>query len=94
MDPSILLNNPKLSSISPEKLNFLLDFAKKNENRTPKEMLPLFLAASSSARKQGLDFSSSETSLILELMKQNMTEEEKRKVDMIVNMVQKRQNLT
>ena len=36
-----------------------------------------------------MTFSSAESSLILEIMKQNMTEEEKKKTDMIINMFQR-----
>ena len=89
MNPSVLLNNPALKNISQEKLNFLLHFATENRDKNPKDMVPLFLAASASAKKQGMSFSGSESALILEIMKQNMTEQEKNKVDLIVNMFQK-----
>lgn len=89
MNPAILLNNPALKNISPEKLNFLLQFAQENNNKNPKDMVPLFLAASTSAHKKGMTFTNAESALILEIMKQNMTDEEKRKTDMIINMFQK-----
>lgn len=79
MNPAFLSNNPALKNISPEKLNFLLQFAQENNNKNPKDMVPLFLAASSSARKNGMTFSNAESALILEIMKQNMNEEEKKK---------------
>ena len=88
MNPAFLANNPALQNISPEKLNFLLQFAQENNNKNPKDMVPMFLAASASAKKQGMTFSGPESSLILEIMKQNMSEEEKKKTDMIINMFQ------
>ncbi len=88
MNPAFLLNNPALNNISQDKLNFLLQFANENSNKNPKDMIPLFLAASSSAKKKGMTFSGAESALILEIMKQNMNEEEKKKTDMIVNMFQ------
>ena len=39
MNPGILLNNPALKNISPEKLNFLLQFAQENNNKNPKDMV-------------------------------------------------------
>ncbi len=91
MDPSFLNNNPNLNGISSEKINFLMDFASKNQTKSPREMLPLFLAATTSARKQGLEFSSNETSIILDLLKQNMNDEERKKVDYIVSVFAKYQ---
>ncbi len=88
MNPNILLNNPALKNISSDKLNFLLQFAQENNNKNPKDMVPLFLAASASAKKQGMTFSGTESALILEIMKQNMNEEERKKTDMIINMFQ------
>lgn len=88
MNPNVLLNNPALKNISPEKLNFLLQFAQENSNKNPKDMIPLFLAASASAKKKGMTFSGTESALILEIMKQNMNDEEKKKTDMILNMFQ------
>ena len=94
MNPSILLNNPALKNISQEKLNFLMHFATENSDKNPKDMVPLFLAASASAKKKGMSFSGAESALILEIMKQNMTESERNKVDMIVNMFQNRKGDT
>ena len=89
MNISSLMDNPGLKDISPEKMQFLLDFATKNENRSPKDMIPFFMAASKSAKNNGIDFSNSEVSLIIEIMKQNMTPEEQKKVDMILSMFEK-----
>lgn len=88
MNLSHLLNNPALNSVSPDKLNFLLQFAQENHDKKPKDMVPLFMAASASARKKGMTFSGTEFSLILEILKQNMSDEEKKKTDMIINMFQ------
>ena len=89
MDPTLLLKNPALTNISPDKLQFLLDFAQNNQSKNPKEMIPIFMAASKAAQSNGIQFDSQETSLILEIMKQNMSEEEKKKADLIINIFKK-----
>ncbi len=94
MNLSNLSNNPALKSISDDKINFLLQFANENKDKKPKDMIPLFLAASASAQKKGMTFSGTEANLILEIMKQNMNEEEKKKTDMIVNMFQSKKRDT
>lgn len=92
MDPSLLLNNPQLNNIAPEKLQFLMDFAQNNTRKSPTEMLPIFMAASKAAQQNGINFDSQETTLIFEIMKQSMTEDEKKRADMIMNMFKRRNN--
>lgn len=94
MNPSYLLNNPALKGISDEKINFLLQFANENKDKKPKDMIPLFLAASASAKKKGMTFSGTEANLILEIMKQNMNDDEKKKTDMIIDMFQSKKRDT
>ncbi|MEG1888346.1 MAG: hypothetical protein RR491_02360 [Lachnospiraceae bacterium] len=89
MNPSsILLNNPALENIPPEKLKFLLEFASQNKANSTKDMMPLLMAANASAKKNKLDFSKDETALIVEIMKQTMTKEERGKVDMVMKLFQ------
>ena len=90
MDPSFLLNNPKLNNISPEKLQFLMELASKQKGDTPKDMASALMAASASAKKQGVGFEPSEMDLIVEVLKQNMSEGERKKADMILSMMRNR----
>lgn len=94
MNPNILLNNPALKNISPEKLQFLLQFASDHHNKNPKEMLPLFLAAQASAKKTGISFEENELHLILDIMKQHMNESEIKKMEMILKIFQQRKGDT
>ena len=89
MDPSLLLNNPQLNNISPEKLQFLMELASQNKGSTPKDMMSSLTAASSAAQDKGVSFDSSEMDLIVEVLKMNMSEGERRKADMIMSMMRK-----
>lgn len=86
MDPSLLLNNAKLKNISPEKLQFLLEMTKKGSGSTPQDMMAALMAASSAAQKSGVGFDSDERDLIIQVLKQNMSEADQKKADMILNM--------
>lgn len=89
MDPSLLLNNPMLNNISPEKLQFLMELANQNQASTPKDMMSALTAASSAAQNKGVSFDNSEADLIVEVLKMSMPEGERRKADLILSMMKK-----
>lgn len=87
MDPSFLLNNPNLTNISPEKLQFLMELASQEKGSTPKDMASALMSASAAAQKQGVGFEPSEMDLIVDVLKQNMPEGERKKADMILTLM-------
>ncbi len=90
MDPSFLLNNPQLNNISPEKLQFLMEMANQEKGSNPKDMASALMSASAAAQKSGVGFDSSETDMIVEVLKQSMSDSDKKKADMILNMMKSR----
>lgn len=88
MDMNFLKGNPALNNISPEKLQFLMDFASNNPgNGDAKSMASVLMNAATSAKKQGMTFSNTETELLIEIFKQNMSEEERNKTDKMIQMM-------
>lgn len=89
MNPQDLLNNPQLQNISPEKLQFLMELAQKTSPSasTPKDITESLKNASESVKKEGIDFSSTERDLIVEVLKQNMPAQEQKKVDLLMTMM-------
>ncbi len=89
MNPQDLLNSPQLAGISPEKLQLLMELAKSSSPNTssPKEMAESLKNASESAKKEGVNFSSSERDLIIEVLKQSMPPQEQKKVDLLMQMM-------
>ena len=87
MDPSFFLNNPQFNNISPEKLQFLMEMANQQTGNTPKDMMSTLMSASAAAQQKGVGFEPSETDLIVEVLKQNMPEAERKKADMILTMM-------
>lgn len=84
MDFSNLL---KQGNIPPEKLNFLLQFANQQHSNNAKEMASELSKAASTAKNQGIEFSESERDLMIDLLKQNMSEEERKKTDMLLTLM-------
>lgn len=84
MDFNFMKNNENFKDISPEKLNFLMQFAAQNKSNNAKEMSNMIMGAVSAAKQEGIQFSPTETDLIIEVLKQNMTPAEQQKADQIL----------
>ena len=90
MNPQDILNNPQLQkNISPDMLKLLMELANSNSANTssPQAMAESLKNASESVRNQGMDFSSSERDLIIEVLKQSMPPQEQKKVDLLMQMM-------
>lgn len=89
MNLDFLKGNPALNDISPEKLQFLMDFASNNtDTKDAKSMASTIMNAASNAKQNGMTFSNTETTLLIELLKQNMSEAERVKADKMLQMMQ------
>ena len=84
MDFDFLKNNANFAGISPEKLNFLMNFAAQNKTGNAQEMSNMIMNAVNNANQAGISFTPNETDLIVEVLKQNMSPEEQRKADQIL----------
>ncbi len=88
MNPADLLNNPQLKNISPEKLALLMELAQNNASTgSPQEMAASLKNASETAQKEGVNFSSGERDMIIEVLKQSMPPQEQKKVDLLMQMM-------
>ena len=87
MDFDFLKNNENFKNISPEKINFLMQFAAQNKSGNAKEMSNMIMGAVSNAKKEGIQFTPNETDLIIEILKQNMSPEEQRKADQLLSLM-------
>ena len=87
MNMDFFKNNENFANISPEKLNFLMNFAAQNKSGNAKEMSNMILGAMNNAKKEGIQFTPNETDMIIEILKQNMSPEEQRKADQLLNLM-------
>ena len=83
-------NNPLLAGMPPEKLQFLMNFAAAKKPSDVKEMMPFLLSAMNSAKSSNIQFSEPETDLLINILKQNMSPEEARKADKIMQIMKNR----
>ena len=76
-------NNPGLKNMSPEKLQFLMNFASK-------DMMPFLLGTMNAAKTNNIQFTDPETEMLIALLKQNMSKEEADKADKIIRLMKER----
>lgn len=87
-----LENNPLLANMSPEKLQFLMSFASSEKPTDIKEMLPFLLSVSNSAKAKDIQFTDPETELLVNILKQNMSADEAKKADKIMQLMKNRRS--
>ena len=87
-----LKNNPLLNGMSPEKLQFLMNFASSPKPTDIKEMMPFLLSATNSAKNKNIQFTQPETELLFQILKQNMSAEEAAKADKLIQLMKERRS--
>ena len=81
------MNHPAMKNIDPVKLELIKTAAKQTEGKTGKSLAPVMMALITSANKKGIQFSQDEMSLVLEVLKEGKSREEKEQIDAMVKMV-------
>lgn len=93
MNDNDWIHDPSLKNINPSKLQALLSMSEQGQGLQQKELLPFLMAAASKSKSAGTSFSSEETSLILDVLKQGKTPEEIARIEKmcaLVNMMKRR----
>lgn len=83
------LNNPMLQGMSPEKLEFILNFASKDKPTNMKDAMPFLMANMTQAKQQNIQFSKPEIQLIAQILTKDLSQTEKDKVNRIMSMMLK-----
>ncbi|MCI5649793.1 MAG: hypothetical protein ACI4EG_12740 [Fusicatenibacter sp.] len=82
-------SDPSLSGIDFAKLQMLRSMAESGKGKTQTELLPFLMAASSTSRKKGMQFSSAEMELIVNALKSGKSREEAAKIDQMMQIIRK-----
>lgn len=81
------MNREQLRKISPAKLRILLELMEDSKGKGPEALMPMLLQANQKMQQQGVQFTPEESKLMLDLLKQDMSPEEVKKVEMMQNML-------
>ena len=87
MDNQFFQNNPAFNNLSPEKLAFLMNFANAKKPSQMNEMMPFLMSSMNQAKKENIQFTPSESDLLVEVLKQGLPPEQAKKVDMVMQLM-------
>lgn len=71
--------------MDPKKVFLLTKISEKIEGRSQQEILPILMAAMTSARKQNISFTPSEFELLFSILKEGKSEQEIHKIDQTID---------
>jgi hypothetical protein len=73
--------------MSPEKMQFLLEFAAKDKPKNLKDAMPFLMANMRDAKDKNINFSKPEVQLICEILSKDLPETQKEQVKKIMSML-------
>lgn len=82
-----LQNDPRLKNMHPLKREILLRLSNSQSTMTPEQMLPHLMEINQELQKRDLSFSRSESEIVLDVLSEGMSPQEKQKINMIKSML-------
>ena len=81
------MNPNQLRNIPPAKLRIILDLMEASRGKGTDSIMPLLMQANHKMQQQGLQFTPNESQLILDLLKEDMTPDEIRRLEMMQSII-------
>ncbi len=78
-------NHPALTGMDPKKVFLLTKISEKIEGKSEQDILPILMAAMTSARKQNISFSSQEFEILFSILKEGKSEQEVRQINQTID---------
>lgn len=78
-------NHPALAGMDPKKVFLLTKISEKIEGKSAQDILPILMAAMTSARKQNISFSSQEFEILFSILKEGKSEQEVRQINQTID---------
>ena len=82
-----LQNDARLKNMHPLKREILLRLSNSQSTMTPEQMLPQLMEINKELQKRDLSFSRSESEIVLDVLSEGMSPQEKQKINMIKSML-------
>lgn len=79
-------NDPRIANMDKKKLRILETLTSNIHGQSPQELFPMIMAAIQAAQKQGLSFTEEETSLLIEILKEQQTPAEAAKTEKMLKL--------
>lgn len=84
MDFQEFTSTPEFNRLHPIKKQLIKELVQNNPNSSPESVLPQILSINRELSKRNLSFTKNETTLLVNILKQNMSPDERQKVDMLM----------
>ena len=81
------MNHPAMNNIDPLKLELIRTASKQTQGKSGKNLAPVMMTLITGANKKGIRFTNDEISLILEILKDGKSAEEKQQIDQMIRMI-------
>lgn len=91
MSQSIFEQYDIFKTMNPIKIQVMKELAENMKGKQMKDAAPLLIAASNKLKSNNLSFTAEEASVLMEILTKDMSPQEKAKVEMMKNIVRKRQ---
>lgn len=78
-------NHPALAGMDPKKVFLLTKISEKIEGKSEQDILPILMAAMTSARKQNISFSSQEFEILFSILKEGKSEQEVQQINQTID---------
>jgi len=81
------MNHPAMKNLDNEKLELIKAAARQTQGKSGKTLAPIMMSLITGANKKGIRFSNEEVSLILYILKEGKSAEEKMQIDHMINVI-------
>ena len=81
------MNHPAMKNLDKEKLELIKAAARQTQGKSGKTLAPIMMSLITGANKKGIRFSNEEVSLILDILKEGKSAEEKMQIDHMINVI-------
>lgn len=82
-----LQNDPRLKNMHPLKKQILYRLSHTSTTSTPEEMLPQLMEITSELKKRDLSFSKAESELVIDILAEGMSPQDRQRINMIKGML-------
>ena len=81
------MNHPAMKNLDPVKLELIKTAARQTQGKSGKNLAPVMMTLITNVNKKGIRFSNEEVSLILDILKEGKSAEEKMQIDHMINVI-------
>ena len=78
-------NHPALAGMDPKKVFLLTKISEKIQGKSENDVMPILMAAMTSARKQNISFTPNEFEILFSILKEGKSEEEIRRMNQTID---------